>query len=133
MGDASRSVTAGAVARWALRAALGAAFLLVGLSKLTGQPGAVAYFSAIGWGQWFRYLTGTVDAAGGALLLVPAFTFRASAALFCVVGTASALALTRLRGDPVWGSPANVLAPLVLTGLILALGWMTRPARRRIA
>lgn len=44
------------IAIWALRAA-----------KLTGSLHTVQTFAALGWGQWFRYLTGLIDLAGALL------------------------------------------------------------------
>jgi hypothetical protein len=43
------------------RVVLGLLFLAIGATKLTGTGGTVPYFAAIGWGQWFRYLTGFLD------------------------------------------------------------------------
>ncbi|MCQ0011585.1 DoxX family protein [Actinomadura madurae] len=42
-----------------------AAFLLFAsaLPKFAGQAEAVRTFEEIGWGQWFRYVTGAVEAA----------------------------------------------------------------------
>jgi uncharacterized membrane protein YphA (DoxX/SURF4 family) len=42
------------IALWVFRAVLGLLFLAIGTSKLTGTLGTVQYFTAIGWGQWFR-------------------------------------------------------------------------------
>ena len=41
-----------------IRVLLTAAFLAAGLAKLAGAAMMVATFETIGWGQWFRYLTG---------------------------------------------------------------------------
>ncbi len=121
----------GKIARWVLRVLLGMAFLLIGTTKLAGIANTVAYFEAIGWGQWFRYLTGSLDVVGVLLLFVPGYTFYGTIMLVSSVGTATVLSLTVLRGNPIWGSTAMVLQPLVLTLLTLALAWLTRPARRR--
>jgi hypothetical protein len=115
---------------WALRVVLGIAFLLIGATKFAGIANTVAYFEAIGWGQWFRYLTGTVDVVGAVLLLVPRYTFYGTIVLLSSVGTAAVLSLTVLRGNPVWGSLAMVLQPLVLTLLTVTLAWVTRPVPR---
>ena len=57
---------------WVLQILI-AAFLLVGsaMPKFAGQKDAVEGFAKIGWGQWFRYVTGVVEAAGAIGLLVP--------------------------------------------------------------
>jgi len=58
------------IAIWALRVVLGLAFLAVGTTKLTGTGQTVEYFAAIGWGPWFRYLTGLLDIAGANALSI---------------------------------------------------------------
>ncbi|MCO5994182.1 DoxX family protein [Actinoallomurus rhizosphaericola] len=60
------------VALWTIQILL-AAFLLIASAapKFAGQRDAVETFAKIGWGQWFRYVTGAVEAAGGIGLLIP--------------------------------------------------------------
>jgi len=53
---------------------LAAVFLLVGGAKLIGRPDMIALFHDIGIGQWFRYVTGTVEVTGAALLVIPLLT-----------------------------------------------------------
>jgi putative oxidoreductase len=127
---ATTSPKSRAIVSWVLRVILGLAFLLIGVTKLTGTPHAVEYFEAIGWGQWFRYLTGFLDVAGAALLFVPRYMFYGTIVLVSSVGTATVLSLTVLRGNPVWGSSAMVLQPLVITLLTIALAWLTWPPRQ---
>ena len=64
------------VALWLTQVALAVMFLTAGGSKLTGVPGMVSLFDAIGLGQWFRYVTGVIEVTSGIALLVP------SAAIF---------------------------------------------------
>ena len=52
----------------ALRAALTLAFLYFGLRKLIGYHVDVAIYDAIGFGQFPRYVTGSVELLGAALL-----------------------------------------------------------------
>jgi|SRR5581483_429160 len=113
-----------------LRVILALAFLLIGATKLTGTANTVEYFEAIGWGQWFRYLTGFLDVAGVALLFVPRYSFYGAIMLISSVGAGAALSLTVLRGNPIWGSPAMVLEPVVLTLFTVALAWLTGPPRQ---
>ena len=49
------------IALWVTQIALAAMFLFAGGSKLVGAPAMVDLFAAIGWGQWFRYVTGAVE------------------------------------------------------------------------
>jgi uncharacterized membrane protein YphA (DoxX/SURF4 family) len=118
------------IAAWVLRVIVSLAFLLIAATKLIGTAETVEYFEAIGWGQWFRYLTGSLDVVGAALLLVPRCTFYGAVVLISSVGTATVLSMTVLRGDPHWGSLTKVLQPLMLTSLTIALAWLTWPPRR---
>jgi uncharacterized membrane protein YphA (DoxX/SURF4 family) len=88
------------VALWLTQIALAAMFLFSGGLKLTGAPDLVALFDAIGIGQWFRYLTGSIEvvsavallvpswAAFGALLLIPTMAGAVFTHLFIVGGSA---------------------------------------------
>jgi uncharacterized membrane protein YphA (DoxX/SURF4 family) len=120
------------IATWVLRLVLGFVFLYVGTTKVTGTGHTVEYFDAIGWGQWFRYLTGVLDLAGVALLFVPKWTWFGAMLLACSVGTGTLISVTVLRGNTTWGSgsPEMMVAfPLVLTILAALLAWLTRPNR----
>ena len=117
------------IAIWALRVVLGLVFLYVGTTKLTGTGSTVEYFAAIGWGQWFRYLTGLLDIAGVALLFAPKSICYGAIVLACDVGLGALISLTVLRGNPTWGSSAMVAIPLVLTLLAVILAWLTRRHR----
>ena len=118
------------IVAWMLRVILGLAFLLVGVTKLTGTAHTFEYFEAIGWGQSFRYLSGSLDVAGVALLFMPRYTFYGALVLISSVGTATVLSVTVLRGNPFWGGLAMVLQPLILTLLTVALAWLTCPPRQ---
>lgn len=54
-----------------LRALLTVAFVGAGGAKLAGVDMMVATFETIGFGQWFRYLTGLIEVGGAALLWAP--------------------------------------------------------------
>ncbi len=112
---------------WALRILLGLVFLAVGTTKLTGTGNTVEYFTAIAWGQWFRYLTGIADIAGAALLFLPRWTFYGAVVLTCSAALGTLISLTVLRGNPTWGTPVMVGVPLILTSLAAVEAWLTRP------
>lgn len=117
---------------WVLRVVLGLVFLYVGTTKVTGTGHTVEYFAAIGWGQWFRFLTGVLDMVGAVLLFVPRWTCLGATLLACSVGTGTLISVTVLRGDPTWGSGSPeimVVFPLVLTLLATLLAWLKRPHR----
>lgn len=56
---------------WVVQGLLGFAFVLVGTTKLAGAEQAVQLFDDIGAGQWFRYVVGALEVAGGIGLFVP--------------------------------------------------------------
>src|SRR5258708_30907048 len=56
---------------WVLQIGAAGMFLMVGFLKLSGNPQLVGLFQAIGLGQWFRYLTGTLEVAGAVSPFVP--------------------------------------------------------------
>jgi putative oxidoreductase len=66
------------VLSWLLRGLVALAFLAAGGSKLIAAPAMVAMFAAIGVGQWFRLLTGTLEVAGAIGLLLPRVTIYAA-------------------------------------------------------
>ena len=68
------------IALWVSQIVLAAMFLFAGGSKLAGAPAMVNMFAAIGVGQWFRYVTGAIEAGAAIALLIPsAAPFGASA------------------------------------------------------
>jgi len=105
------------IALWLTQVALAVMFLMAGGSKLAGVPAMVSLFDALGFGQWFRYLTGVIEVASGIALLVP------SAALFGAM-----LLIPTMLGAVVANlflgqSPA---APLVLLVVAAAVAWTRR-------
>jgi uncharacterized membrane protein YphA (DoxX/SURF4 family) len=106
---------------WVLRVLVGLAFLAIGAAKLAGAWYTVQFFAAIGWGQWFRYLTGLLDVAGAMLVFVPRWTCYGAALLSCTVGSAVIITLTLLHNNPA--------VPLALALLSATLAWLTRPHR----
>src|SRR6266850_6047768 len=59
------------VGLWILQIGAAGMFLMVGFLKLSGNAQLVGLFEAIGLGQWFRYVTGSLEVLGAVLLLVP--------------------------------------------------------------
>jgi putative oxidoreductase len=114
----SRPVT---VALWAAQLAAAAMFLFAGSLKLTGAPMMVAMFDVIGIGQWFRYLTGSIEVVSAILLLVPSLALFGALLL---IPTMIGAVLTHLF--IVGGSPA---IPIVLLALTIAIAWTRRPRR----
>jgi putative oxidoreductase len=61
------------------------AFLAAGLAKLAGVQMLVDEFDLIGFGQWFRYVTGIIEISGAVLLWVPGLTFVGAGLLTCTM------------------------------------------------
>ena len=104
---------------WTVRILLALAFGAAGLAKLAGVPQMVQVFDAIGFGQWFRYLTGVVEIVGAVLLLVPAAGFFGGLLLAATMVCAVATHLVLIGGNP---SPA-----VVLGALAAFVAWRLRP------
>jgi putative oxidoreductase len=103
------------VALWVLQIAGAAMFLMAGASKLAGAPAMVQVFDAIGWGQWFRYLTGFLEVAGAVALLIPAFAGFGALGLTAVMTGAVIAHLTVLGGNPA--------VPIALLAGMAAVAW----------
>lgn len=101
------------LALWAVKAVLTAIFAAAGGAKLAGAQPMVEAFGTIGLGQWFRYLTGAIELAGAAALLLPAL---AGFAALLLAATMAGAALTHLTVLP--GSPLPALALLALCLLV---------------
>ena len=124
-GIDTRSVPTGraaVVALWVIQILLAAMFLMAGGSKLAGAPAMVELFKALGFGQWFRYVTGTVEATSAVLLLIPSWS--AFGALLLVPTMIGAMAANVSLGQ----SPA---VPGVLMILAAVVAWMRRDQIRK--
>ncbi len=101
---------------WILSGMATLAFLGAGGAKLAGATAMVEVFEKVGLGQWFRYLTGLLEVAGGIALLIPRTAFHAAILLAVVMAGATTAHLTVLGGS----SAAPVIL-LILTGTIAYL------------
>jgi uncharacterized membrane protein YphA (DoxX/SURF4 family) len=114
IGTRGRAAT---IALWVLQIALGVMFLFSGGSKLAGAPAMVGLFDAIGWGQWFRYVTGTIEFSAAVALFVP------SAAVFgalLIVPTMIGAVVTNLFLGQ------TPIPPLVLLVVASTIAWARR-------
>jgi uncharacterized membrane protein YphA (DoxX/SURF4 family) len=107
------------VVLWVAQIAAAGMVLFAGTLKLAGAPAMVGLFDAIGVGQWFRYLTGTIEVVSAVLLLVPAFAFFGALALIATMIGALATHLFVIGGNP---APA-----LVLLVTAAAIAFVRRP------
>ena len=98
---------------WVLQIGAAGMFLMVGFLKLSGNPQLVALFEAIGLGQWFRYLTGSLEVAGAILLLIPR---TSGLAALMLAGVMIGAVITHLF--IVGASPLMAIILLIVTGVI---------------
>ncbi|GIH98231.1 DoxX family protein [Planobispora takensis] len=86
---------------WVLQVLI-AVFLIAAsaLPKFVGEQNAITTFELIGWGQWFRYVTGVVELAGGIGLLIPRLAGVASIGLIGLMAGAAATQILVL--EPAW-------------------------------
>ena len=101
------------VGLWILQIGAAGMFLTVGFLKLSGDPQMVALFQAIGLGQWFRYVTGSLEVLGAVLLLIPRLTGLGALLLVGVTLGAVTTHLFVIGGNSL---PAIIL--LIVTGII---------------
>lgn len=85
---------------WALQIFSAAIFLFAGVSKLAGVPMMVQMFGVIGIGQWFRYVTGTIEVVSAVLLLIPSIASYGAAALAVTMIGAIITHLFIVGGNP---------------------------------
>lgn len=118
---AAKRGTATTVALWTAQIVLAAFFIFASAPKLLGDPTTVAAFDAIGFGDWFRYLTGACELAGAIGLLIPALSGLAALGL---VGVMVGATLTNLFLMPGMAPVAIVTVALgVVFGLIARARW----------
>jgi putative oxidoreductase len=101
------------VVLWVLQIGAAGMFLMAGFLKLSGDAQLVGLFEAIGLGQWFRYLTGTLEVVGAILLLIPR-TSGLGALMLAGVTVGAVVTHVFIVG----GSPLMAIILLVVTGLV---------------
>ena len=106
------------IALWTLQVLVALVLLAAGSGKLVGSAAMVALFDAIGIGQWFRYVTGSLEVLGALLLIVPGKTAFGAVLLASVMAGAVMAHLTVLH------TAATV--PLVLFALTALIAWGRR-------
>src|SRR5438876_1825179 len=110
LGSTEKSINVGL---WVLQVGAAGMFLMAGFAKLSGDPQMVGQFDAIGFGQWFRYLTGSLEVLGAVLLLAPRLSGLGALLL---VGVMLGAVATHLF--VVGGSPLSAIILLIVTGVI---------------
>jgi putative oxidoreductase len=109
---------------WVIQILLAGMFILAGWAKLTGAPVMVQMYDAIGVGQWFRYVTGTIEVGSGLLILVPGMAAIAAVLLSCTMIGAIITHFSVLHTPP-------TMPVVLLTGAAIVLwGRWSQIARR---
>jgi putative oxidoreductase len=120
-------------ALWALQILMGVFFIVASAApKFAGEAYAVQIFTEIGAGQWFRYLVGAIELAGGIGLMVPRLAGPAAVGLMgLMIGAGYTQAV-------VLDAPVMVTTPAILFVLAAVVAWGRResiaawiPARER--
>jgi putative oxidoreductase len=112
------------ISDWVIRGSIALVFVLFGMEKFPSRPDGqwIKLFQEIGFGQWFRHLTGVVEVLGGLLVLIPR-TARAGLALLALTMGSAALILTfRL------GRPADAIISTLFCLALSAFWWTRRRA-----
>ncbi len=105
------------------RIIIGLFFVADGVIKLTGISKTIELFDKIGWGQWFRYLTGCLVLVGGILIILRLrWTFTGAILCASSVGAGALLYAFRLHRDPT--------LPTVITLLTVILAVLAYSKRK---
>ena len=106
---------------WALTILLTAVFLAAGIPKLLGiEPPLLQAAAMRGFPEWVRLLVGLAETIGALLLLVPAFSAFAAAALALLMIPATVTQL--ISGEP------GAWVPAILFLLLAFVAWKRSPA-----
>ncbi len=106
------------------RVILGLFFVIDGVIKLAGFSKTPQLFDRIGWGQWFRYVSGVFVFVGGCIILLRLrWTFYGAVLCASMVGTGALLYAFHLHRDP--------MVPAIITFLTVALAVLTFSERAR--
>src|SRR5262245_60658099 len=98
---------------WLPRIAVTLAFLGFGWQKFEGDRMWIRIFDQIGFGQWFRYFTGSMQVTGALLVLIPRTFLLGMAMLACTMVGAMTFWIV------VAGSVGNAVIPgFVLVALL---------------
>ncbi|MEV4800742.1 DoxX family protein [Nonomuraea sp. NPDC049421] len=112
------------VVLWVLQVAVAGFFIMSALGKFTGSEPAASTFEAIGWGDWFRHLTGVLEVAGAAGLVVPVLAGVAGLALVALTACAALTEVLLFGGPP--------MLPLAVLVLCAVIAWGRRDATARL-
>jgi putative oxidoreductase len=111
------------ISDWALRGAIGLVFIYIGWDKFDTHSMWPEFFQEVGFGQWFRYFTGIVEALAGVLVLIP---WTETIGLAVLAATMAGAGLTWIFRTH---QPGNCIVPFVFA---LGLGACCYSRRSRL-
>lgn len=108
-------------ALWVLQVLMGVFFVVASAApKFAGEAYAVQIFTEIGAGQWFRYVVGALELAGGIGLMVPRLAGPAAVGLMgLMIGAGYTQAV-------VLDAPEMVTSPIIFFVLAAVIAWGRR-------
>jgi len=106
------------IALWVLQVLVAISFVFASSGKLGGDPRAVESFNEMG-GDWFRYLIGALELAGGIALLIPLLSGLAGLAFVGLMVGATIVQATVFDGE-------MLAAPLVTLVFVAIIAWARR-------
>jgi uncharacterized membrane protein YphA (DoxX/SURF4 family) len=106
------------IATWIVQVVVGLQFVSGGAMKLAGSAVMVDLFTEIGAGQWFRYVVGALELAGGIGLLIRPLCGLAAAGLAAVMVGAVVTNVAVISENPT--------LPVVYLVLLAAIAWRRR-------
>ncbi|MFD2078525.1 DoxX-like family protein [Actinopolymorpha cephalotaxi] len=107
------------VTLWVVQALTAAFFLASGVPKLIAHPSATVIFDKIGFGDWFIYLTGSLELAGAIALLVPLLAGLAALAYIGLMVGAFITQVTVMDGK-------NAATPVIVAVVVGFIAWGRR-------
>ena len=97
--------------------AVAAVFLSVGADKFAAHSMWVQLFDRIGFGAWFRYLTGILQVTGAVLVVVPRTFLIGIGILACTMAGAVVIWIVR------FGAPGNAVIPAAVLVALVSIGF----------
>jgi putative oxidoreductase len=100
---------------WIVQMATASAFFVAGAAQLYSISDAVGLSSRVGFGQWFRYVTGAIEFGSAVLLLYPGLAAIGAFLLACTMTAAIAGHVVVIGGSS--------LPAAILLGCCLFIAW----------
>ena len=99
---------------WLLQLALAYTFFRAGYAKMVSDPLMVQIFDLIGFGQWFRYVSGVVELTGAVLILLPRVSVLGGLWLMATMFVAVLINLVVTHTNPLFPTVLFALATIVV-------------------